>query len=467
MDEISLNPRIFRAYDIRGNVRDDLTPLISERIGGAYGTYLQRTYGSRQIVVGRDNRISSDALRDAFVRGVRATGVSVIDIGLSPSPLLYFAAAHWGIDGGVNVTASHLPPEFNGFKLLERKGIPLAPQEIQALIPIAETGDFSIGSGTLELRDPLPEYLDMLQSRFQLPRPLRIVADPGNGVAAISGPEALRRIGCDIITINDELDGTFPAHVPNPQLPEAMEMLADEVIRQHADLGVAWDADGDRLGVIDETGKRHESDRVLALYAEDLLTRHPHARIYVDVKISQSTTDAIREHGGQPYMGPTGHSLIKRIMRDESLLLGGEGSGHLFFGEDYFGFDDAVFGACQLANIVARGDRPLSAYFAEHHEYVTSPEFRLPCSDDAKVAVSNAIADTFRAEFPVLEVDGARIDFGDGWALVRPSNTAPELSVRIEAQTVDGFNRIQRRIIDALRAHPEIDLSDLEASARN
>jgi phosphomannomutase/phosphoglucomutase len=463
MDQISLNPRIFRAYDIRGNVSKDLTPPISERIGSAYGTYLQRTYASQRVVVGRDNRLSSEALRDAFVRGVRATGVSVVDIGLSPSPLLYFAAAHWGIDGGANVTASHLPPEYNGFKLLERKGIPLGPQEIQALVPIAETGNFADGDGALEYRDPLPEYLAMLESRFRLPRPLRVVADPGNGVAAITGPEALRRIGCDVITINGELDGTFPAHVPNPQVPEAMEMLGEEVLRQHADLGVAWDADGDRLGVIDENGKRHESDRVLALFAEDVLTRHPHARIYVDVKISQSTTDAIRKHGGEPYMGPTGHSLIKRIMRAEALLLGGEGSGHLFFGEDYFGFDDAVFGACQLANIVARDNRPLSTYFAGHREYVTSPEFRLPCSDKAKAAISAAIADQFRAEYQILEVDGARIDFGNGWALVRPSNTAPELSVRLESQTKDGFDRIKRRIIDALRMHPEVDIGALES----
>jgi phosphomannomutase/phosphoglucomutase len=350
---------------------------------------------------------------------------------------------------------------------LERKGIPLGPQEIQALVPIAQTGNFAAGNGALEHRDPLPEYLEMLASRFRLPRPLRVVADPGNGVAAITGPEALRRIGCEVITINDELDGTFPAHVPNPQHPEAMDMLRDEVVRQHADLGVAWDADGDRLGVIDEHGTRHESDRVLAVYAEDLLTRHPNARIYVDVKISQSATDAIREHGGQPYMGPTGHSLVKRIMRDETLLLGGEGSGHLFFGEDYYGFDDAVFGACMLAQIVARDERPLSTYFSAHRDYVTSPEFRLPCPDEAKVTVSNDIAERFRSEYPVLEIDGARIDFGDGWALVRPANTGPELSVRIEAQTRDGFDLIKRRIVDALRAHPEVDLGAIELESNS
>lgn len=460
MDAATLNPQMFRAYDIRGRVRDDLTPVVAERIGRAYGTLMIRRYGVREVVVGRDNRPSSEGLRDGLVAGLRAAGVSVIDIGLSPSPLLYFAAAAWSVDGGVNVTGSHNPATMNGMKLLERRGIPLSADEIQEVRRLADSGDFECGAGALTTRDPKEEYWTLLSRRFALPRSLRVVADAGNGVAAVTGPEALRRIGCAVIGLYTDLDGSFPHHLPDPQEPATMTDLAAEVRRHGADFGVAWDGDADRLGVVDERGLRHEADALLALFARDLLARHPGERILVDVKISLTAIEEIRAHGGEPVFAPSGHSIIKRRMRDLGVRFGGEAASHFFFGEDYYGFDDAVFAACLLARIVAEGSQSLSAQFTGLRRFVTSPEIKLPCPDDAKFRIAADLAQRFRRLYPVLEIDGARIDFGDGWALVRASNTTPVLTLRLEAQTRDRYDAIRSRIWAALAAYPEVTIPE-------
>ena len=311
MPPITLNPLMFRTYDIRGTVGDDLTPAVAERIGRAYGTYLVRRYDVHEIVAGRDNRPSSVALRDGFVEGVRAAGVSVVDIGLAPSPLLYFAAAHWGLDGGVSVTGSHNPTHMNGMKLLERRGIPLAPDEIQRVREIAQGDDFEGGRGALSERDPKPEYWDLLTRRFALPRRIKVVTDAGNAVATLTGPEALRRIGCDVVELFAELDGTFPHHLPDPQVAETMTALRAAVLQHGADLGVAWDGDGDRFGLVNERGVRYQPDEILAVLARDLLARRPGERVLVDVKTSLTAVDDIRSRGGVPVFAPTGHSLGK------------------------------------------------------------------------------------------------------------------------------------------------------------
>lgn len=460
MDAVTLNPQMFRAYDIRGRVGDDLTPAVAERIGRAYGTLMIRRYGVRQVVAGRDNRPSSEGLRDGLVAGLRATGVSVIDIGLSPSPLLYFAAAAWGVDGGVNVTGSHNPVTMNGMKLLERRGIPLSADEIQEVRRLADRGDFERGAGALTTRDPKEEYWTLLTRRFTLPRPLKVVADAGNGVAAVTGPEALQRIGCEVIGLYTDLDGSFPHHLPDPQDPATMTDLAAEVRRHGADFGVAWDGDADRLGVVDEQGVRHEADEILAVLARDVLARHPGERILVDVKMSLAAIEDIRAHGGEPLFAPSGHSIIKRRMRDLGLRFGGEAASHFFFGGDYYGFDDAVFGACLLAYLHAADSQPFSALFAGLRRFVTSPEIKAPCPDAAKFRVAADIAQRFRRDYPVLEIDGARIDFGDGWALVRASNTTPVLTLRLEAQSRDRYDAIRSLIWAALAAYPEVTIPE-------
>ena len=460
-----LNPHMFRAYDIRGVAGKDLTEPIAERVGRAYATLLRRSYGVDRAVVGRDNRPSSDELRDGLVRGLRASGVSVVDIGLSPSPLQYFAAASWGIDGGSNVTASHNPAQYNGFKLLERRGIPLSSEEIQEVRRIAEAGDFEEGEGGLESREAIPEYVDLLASRFKLSRPLRVMVDPANAVATLTGPEALRRIGAEVQGINLELDGTFPAHLPDPQDPATMEGLREAVRESGADLGIAWDGDGDRMGLVDEQGVRHDPDAVVAIFARDLLSRHPGARILVDVKMSLTAVDDIRAHGGEPVFGPTGHSLVKRKLRDEGFLLGGEGSGHFYFAEDYYGVDDAVYAACLVARLLAEANQPASELFADLPRYVTSEEIKLASADDKKFGVVAKVVSHFREAYPVMEVDGARIDFGDGWALVRASNTGPVLTVRFEAKTQERQDEIREIVWEVLSRDPEVSLPEVTPRA--
>ena len=471
-DEIPQPPRlhshIFRAYDIRGVVGADLDPEVAALIGRAYGTHLRRAYGVATMVLGRDNRPSSPSLRDGLVRGARAAGLSVIDIGLAPSPLLYFAAAAWGIDGGASVTGSHNPPHMNGLKLLERRGIPLAPEEIQTLRVLAESRDFESGAGGLEERDPKPGYWDFLMRRFSPARRLKVVTDPGNGVAACTGPEALRRIGCDVVEIYSELDGTYPNHLPDPQEPATMEALRAAVLEHGADCGIAWDGDGDRLGVVDERGRRREPDEILAFLARDFLGRHSGARVLIDVKCSAMVVRAIEDAGGVPVFAPSGHSLGKRKMREEGVRFGGESSGHFYFGEDYpgldYGIDDAVFGACVVAELLARGPAPLSAHFEEMRaglpRLITSPELKLPCPDADKFSVAAAVAKRFRGRYPVLAIDGARIEFPGGWALVRASNTTPVLSVRLEAESAERYDAIRATIWEALAEHPAVTIPE-------
>ncbi len=456
MSGTTVEPRIFRAYDIRGRADTELTPDAARLIGRAYATHLRRAGGAATIVVGRDNRPSSEELLRGFVEGARASGVDVVGIGLSPSPLLYFAAARWGMAGGCNVTGSHGGPEVNGLKLLESEGIPLSASAIQGLRALIEADDFEQGAGAFEERDALPEYVAYLGERFALRRPLRVVADAGHGVTAIAGPAALERAGCDVVGLRLEPDAGGSDAPADPQLPASMEGMRAAVVAQRADMGVAWDGDGDRLGVVDETGRRHDPDAILSLLAWDLLSRHPGARVLVDVKVSLATIRAIEAHGGRPVFGPTGHSPAKRLMREAGILLGGEASSHFYFREDYFGFDDAIFGACLIAQLVSARGRPLSALMAgaggPGPALVTSPELRIPCDDAAKFRIAEECAARFRASQPVLEIDGARIEFDGGWALVRASNTEPVLSLRLEAESREAYKVIAERVSEALRA---------------
>ena len=463
-DQVELNPHIFRAYDIRGDVGPDLNPSTVELIGRAYGTHLRREYDSSRIVVVRDNRPSSEGLREAFVAGVTAVGVSVVEIGVGPSPLMYFAAAAWGIDGGAAITASHSPTRMNGLKLLERDGIPLSPEEIQRVFELARDGDFVRGTGSVEDREPLPEYLAMLEKRFRLSRPLRVVADPGNGVATLTGPEALRRIGCEVEVINGESDGTFPRHLPNPQDPATMEELCGEVVARGADLGVAWDGDGDRVGIVDERGVRLEADTILAILARDALTRHPGAEILVDVKTSLSAMRDIEAHGGRVVIGKTGHSLGKRAMREHGYPFGGEAAAHFYFGENYK-LDDGVYASAAMAWIVAESGGTASEAFVRVPEFVSSAELALPCEDRVKFKVASKVADHFGQDYDVLTLDGARVSFpddgtGDGWALVRASNTGPILTVRFEATSEARYASIRATVLEELARYPEVTIPE-------
>ena len=445
---------------MRGVAGEDLTPPVAYRTARAHGTFLRRRFQATSVVVGRDSRPSSPGLYEAVLRGLGECGLAVTTIGLTPSPLLYFALHHWGLHGGIMVTASHNPVQFNGLKLLREEAMPLLPDEIQEVWRIAEAQDYEaavVDPPAPVERDPGPDYLSMLRRRFKLERPLTIVADPGNGVATLTGPAALQALGADVVGLYTELLEGFPNHLPDPQEPGSMRDLAARVVAEGADLGVAWDGDGDRVGLVDETGRRYDPDWIAALLARDVLARHPGARILMDLKSSRSPIDDVRAHGGEPVLAPTGYSIFRRRMRDEGILFGGEASGHMIFAEDYPYLDDGVFAACAIARIVSQEARPLSAHFAAMRRYVTSTEIKLPCADADKFRVAGAIADAFRGRFEMTEVDGARVEFPDGWFHLRASNTNPYLSLRIEAETRDRYDAIRALVWEALAAHPEVD----------
>ena len=466
MEHPPLPPHIFRAYDVRGVAGDELTPDVVYRTARALGTFLRRRFEAQTAIVAHDSRPSSPALYAAALRGLRECGLRVTTLGLAPSPLLYYALHRWGLGGGIVVTASHNPVEFNGLKLLREEAMPLLPDEIQAVRRLAEAGDFTAPAADppppIE-RDPTPDYLAMLRRRFRLQRPLKIVADPGNGVATLTGPAALRGLGAEVVGLYAELLEGFPNHLPDPQEPGNMRDLAARVVAEGADLGVAWDGDGDRVGLVDETGRRYDPDWIAALLARDVLSRHPGARILMDLKSSRSPIADVRCHGGEPVLARTGYSIFRRRMRDEGIVFGGEASGHMIFGEDYPYLDDGVFAACAIACIVSAGPAPLSAHFAGMRRYVTSNEIKLPCADADKFRIADAVADAFRGRYEMLEVDGARVEFPDGWFHLRASNTSPYLSLRIEAETRPAFDAIRALVWDSLAAHTEVTLAGVVA----
>src|SRR5467141_3589849 len=453
-----LNPHVFRAYDVRGLVGQDINPGVFRQIGRAYATLIRRD-GGRRVAVGQDNRVSSKALKAGFVDGVRAAGIDVVDVGLVTTPVLYFATAHWKLDGGANITGSHNPIEYNGVKMVHPGAAPLSEDEIQTLRTMAERGDYESGAGALEPRSPRDDYFETIAGLVRPGRRLRVVVDAGNGVAGLYAPELLRRIGCEVVELHCESDGRFPNHLPDPEDEKNVVDLQARVVQVSADLGVAYDGDADRVGIIDEGGGRHEADLILVLLARDLLARHPGAKIVFDVKSSQSLVDDIRTHGGTPVMWKTGHSHLKRKMREERILLGGEVSGHMFFAEDYYGVDDGILASCKIIEVVARSPEPISRLFDSVPHLHATPELKAPCPDGEKFKVIEELARDLKARFETIDIDGARVLFpGGGWGLVRASNTNPYLTLRFEATTEREIEDMKRVIYDALRHYPFVTL---------
>jgi phosphomannomutase / phosphoglucomutase len=453
-----LNPHIFRAYDVRGVVGDDVNPHVFQLVGAAYGTLIRRR-GGRTIAVGEDNRVSSAALKAAFMVGVGSAGVDIVDLGLTPTPLLYFATAHWRLDGGANITGSHNPVDYNGVKMVHPGAAPLTEEEIQGLRSLIEAGDFEVGRGVRSTRSARAEYLDTIARLVRPARRLKVVVDAGNGVAGLWAPEVLRRLGCDVVELYCESDGTFPNHLPDPEEAENMHDLQAKVLEVGADLGLAYDGDADRVGVVDERGRRHEADLVLILLARDLLARHPGAKIVFDVKSSQVLADEIAKHGGVPVMWKTGHSLLKRKMREDGILLGGEVSGHLFFAEGYYGVDDGILASAKVVEIAARAAQPLSTLFDSVPHRCATPELKAPCPDGEKFRVIDELARELRQRYETIDIDGARVLFpGGGWGLVRASNTNPYLTLRFEARTEDEIAEMKRVIYGALSRFPTVVL---------
>jgi phosphomannomutase/phosphoglucomutase len=455
-----LNPHIFRAYDVRGRIGPDINPDVFLRVGRAYGTLLRRR-GGRAIAVGQDNRLSSAELKAAFVAGARAAGIDVVDIGLVTTPILYFATAHWQLDGGANITGSHNPIEYNGVKMVWAGAAPLTEEQIQSLRRLIDSEDYATGSGAMSARDPRDDYFATVQGLVSLDRKLNVVADAGNGVAGLYGPALLRRLGCEVVELHCESDGRFPNHLPDPEDPKNVVDLQAKVTEVGADVGVAWDGDADRVGIIDEQGRRHEADLVLVLLARDLLARHPGEKVVFDVKSSQLLVEDIKQHGGVPVMWKTGHSHLKRKMREDGILLGGEVSGHMFFAENYYGVDDGILAACKILAIAARANAPLSRLFDSVPHLHATPELKALCPDDQKFRVIDELARELRQRYETIDIDGARVLFpGGGWGLVRASNTNPYLTLRFEARTEREIEEMKRVIYGALERYPFVTLPE-------
>ncbi|MBN2072031.1 MAG: phosphomannomutase/phosphoglucomutase [Candidatus Krumholzibacteriota bacterium] len=449
---------IFREYDIRGLVDKDLTPDNVRLLGGAIAVTLRRE-DIGTAVVGRDVRPSSNSYFDAMTDGLMKGGIDVVDIGTVPTPVLYFAAERWGIRGGVMITASHNPAEFNGFKIIRGDGS-VYGKDILELHAIIEAGGlYSDGNGKMTKRDANSEYIEYLVSNIKLARPVRFAIDGGNGTSGISAPEIFRRLGCDPVELFMEPDGTFPNHHPDPTVEKNLVDLKKAVIEGGLELGIGFDGDTDRIGVLDDKGNIIRGDSLLAIYSREILADNPGSSVIFEVKCSQGLEEDILAHGGKPIMWKTGHSLIKKKMKEEGALLAGEMSGHQFFADRYFGFDDAIYAACRLLEIVSRSEVPLSEIYKSLPQYINTPEIRVDCTDESKFRIVNEIRDYFRATREVIDVDGARVRFDKGWGLIRASNTQPVLVLRFEATDKEALDEIRREFFAILGKY--IDISGI------
>jgi len=436
----TINPQIFREYDIRGLVDKELTQDSTERIGKAIGTYVRRN-GGKILTVGYDMRTSSIPFRDSLIAGLNSTGCDVIDIGMVPTPVAYFSLHHLKPDGGVMITGSHNPPEFNGFKISH--GLhSLYGKRIQELRKLIERNDFESGSGTVEHKNILQDYVQDICGSVKISRPVKVVVDGGNGCFGIVGPELLKRAGADITELFCEPDGNFPNHHPDPTVAKYLVDLIAKVKEEGAELGIGFDGDADRIGIVDEKGNIFWGDQLLMLFARDLLKRKPGSTIVGEVKCSQNLFKDIEKHGGTAVMSAAGHSLIKKKMRETNALLAGEMSGHVCFADEYYGFDDAIYAACRVLQIVASSEMKVSEMLADVPKTASTPEIRVDCPDDRKFEIVRELTESFRERYDVIDIDGVRVNFENGWALIRASNTQPVLVLRFEANTADQLDEI-------------------------
>ncbi len=449
-----MNRHIFREYDIRGVVDQDLSGDVPFRIGRAFASEVRAMLGDerrRTIVVGHDNRPSSPTLADGVIAGARAAGVDVIDVGTVPTPVLYFAAEIFQMDGGLQITGSHNPPEYNGFKMLVA-GRALYGERIQKLRQRIESGDLAEGEGSVEKREVIASYIEDVAGRFKLAKPVKLVADCGNGTGSLAAIDLLKALGADVVPLYCESDGTFPNHHPDPVVDENLVDLIERVRAEGAALGVGFDGDADRVGVVDETGGIIRGDILLLLFGLDILKQAgPGQKLVFDVKCSQAVAEVFSAAGGEPIMWKTGHSLIKEKMKETGAPIAGELSGHVCFADDYYGYDDALYAACRIADLVARADRPLSAMVADFPSYHSTPEIRVEVPEEEKFGLVARAVEYFRKDHEVVDVDGARVLFEDGWGLLRASNTQPVLVLRFEARDEAALNRIRSTFEDWLR----------------
>lgn len=441
---IVLNTEIFREYDVRGVVDRDLNPEIIYELGKAIGTYAIPR-GVKTMTLGMDCRLSSKAYCDAIQRGINSTGIDVVNVGLCATPMLYFSIRHLHADGGVMITGSHNPPEFNGFKICIGPDT-IHGQDIQELRIIMEGGQYISGNGSLRHEDISKSYEDYLFANVSVKKGLPIVLDAGNGVGGLFALPLFKRLGCVVTDLYCNPDGLFPNHFPDPTVPENLIDLISLVQEKKAVVGIAYDGDADRIGVVTDQGKVLWGDELLLLFSRYILNQYPGGVIIGEVKCSQKLFDDIEKHGGKAIMWKAGHSLIKSKMKEEKALLGGEMSGHMFFADRYFGYDDAIYASLRLLEILSLSGKKISELLNDVPPSFSTPEIRITCPDNIKFQVVEDIKNYFGKIYPIIDIDGVRIPFEDGWGLIRSSNTQPVLVLRFEASTEERLQTIKSMV---------------------
>jgi len=446
---VKIKPEIFRQYDIRGIVDKDLTQDTVELLGKGIGTYFRRNQ-RKEVALGRDCRLSSPDFSEALSRGLLSTGCQITDLGVIPTPLLYFTMYNKKMEAGVIITGSHNPPEYNGFKMMVGEET-LYGEAIQDIFTIIKDNDFIEEESTSKkIYNIIPEYKDFVEKNIRLEKKLKVVVDAGNGTAGVIACPILKKLGCEVIELYCEMDGNFPNHHPDPTLPEALEDLINEVTKSKAHLGVAYDGDGDRIGIIDDEGHIIWGDLLMVLFARDILSSNPGAPIISEVKASKVLYDEIEKLGGRPIMWKTGHSLIKKKIKEEKALLAGEMSGHIFFADRYFGFDDAIYSSARLLELLSKSEKTLSQMLSDLPRTYYTPEIRVYASDEVKFKIVEEVKKELSQKYPIIDIDGVRAIFPQGWGLVRASNTQEVLVLRFEGDTEEALKAIEKEVKQAV-----------------
>jgi phosphomannomutase/phosphoglucomutase len=452
-----INPYIFREYDIRGVVDTDLNDESAELLGKGIGTFMKRK-GAKRLSIGGDVRLSTEKLREALMKGLRSCGIEVVNIGAVPTPVQYFSMHYLTVDGGVMITGSHNPPEFNGFKIT-LKNAPVYGPDIQEIKNLILNEDFETGEGGYSFEDVMDAYKDKIKSDIHFEKPLKVVLDSGNGAGSLVAHDLMKELGAETIDLFDTPDGNFPNHHPDPTVVDNIRKLIETVKSEKADIGIGYDGDADRIGVVDENGDIIWGDRLMIIFGRDILKNIPGAPIIFEVKCSQALPEMIERFGGKPLMWRTGHSNLKKKMKETHSPFAGEMSGHLFFADRYYGYDDAIYASARLIELLSKSDKKASELLGDVPKYYSTPEIRAEAkNDEEKFKIAEAAKAYFSANYEVVDVDGVRIQFGDGWGLVRASNTQPVLVLRFEAKTEERLQEIQKLVVDKLQEFGEIHI---------
>jgi phosphomannomutase/phosphoglucomutase len=443
-----MNPEMFREYDIRGIAGKDMTEDDVVLIGKGVGTFLRKN-GCSKINVGRDCRLTSDQYSEKVIQGLMSTGCEVVDIGICPTPVFYFSIQHFGVEGGVMVTASHNPGEYNGFKLC--MGLDsIHGEDIQKILGIINEKSFVSGQGSRSEANAVIPYKDFIVNNISLTGTIKVGVDAGNGTAGVVAVPILKRLGCEVHDIYCDMDGRFPNHEADPTVKKNMQDLIDLVKEKKLDVGIGYDGDGDRIGVVDEKGHLVFGDKLMIIFSREILSRKPGATFISEVKCSKTMYDDIEKHGGRAIMWRTGHSLIKKKMKEEKAELAGEMSGHMFFSDRYFGYDDATYAGCRLLEILAKTQKKISDLLSDVPKTYSTPEIRIECPDEIKFDVVAKVTEYFREKYDIIDIDGVRVLFKDGWGLVRASNTQPVLVLRFEALSEPRLSEIRNLVESTL-----------------